>query len=209
MNSQKVLLVDLDGTLLNTNTFHKYIYFIARHYSKTNILKALYILFFTFFRLIKIISHSQLKYKLLKVSEDLPGESAFSFGQSLLKYKNERVLDIMINYDGLKILASAAPEKYAKTVGESFRFDKTLSTKCPGEGRWVENIRENKKRALENFMATRSAGYVLDVLVTDHHDDLPLMEVFNRVVLINPSQETLAKTRHLKRKISITTSRID
>lgn len=203
MNLQKVLLVDLDGTLLNVNTFHKYIFFITRYYSSKNIFKTLSILILVIFRFIRLIPHSQLKYRLLKLSKQLPKEEIHSFGQSLLKYQNDRVSDILLSYEGYKILASAAPEKYAQWLGDHFKFDATLSTKCPGQGKWVENIRENKRKTLEDHLKNTGKECCLDVVVTDHHDDLPVMELFSRVILISPSEKTLDLTRHLKEKIQI------
>lgn len=205
MSLRKVLLVDLDGTLLSTNTFHKYIFFIAKYYFKKNLFKTFVILFFVSARLARVISHSKLKYNLLKLSQDLPEEIVVSFGKSLMKYKNQSVSQIIVNYEGLKVLASAAPEKYTKSLGEHFNFDITLSTKNPGDNSWIENIKENKKSSLLDYLNYQDLEkqFVLDVIVTDHHDDLPLMEIFDKIILVNPSQETLTKTQHLKSKTQI------
>ena len=84
------------------------------------------------------------------------------------------------------VLATAAPEDYAKAVAAECGFDFLLASRaeteeCKGE----EKLRRIKALCEYNGLHIRN-------VMTDHHDDLPLLKLPGvENVLVDPSVETI------------------
>ena len=185
----KVLVIDLDGTLMSVNTFHYYIKFICYSYLKLLKLKSLFlILGVVVLRVFKIVSHSVMKFEILKIVETTDSLDHESFVVNLLKFLNP-ILEIKQGDFDLKILATAAPENYSKIIAEKLDFDYCIATNSKDK---LENIRENKLHNVKCLLKKINKTHV-DLFISDHIDDLPLFNYSKSIILVNPDINLLEK----------------
>lgn len=179
---KKALAIDLDGTLLATNTFRDYLAFCGR--LSLNALRfdlALSIAFWVALRKVRIISHSTMKGRLLsRTASFMQRRGRLDlFVEHELLAVNTHVLQFMEQFRNrgyLLVLCTAAPGMYAHPIAENLHIDLCCATLLPSEvviGRWYENVGQHKVDALRRMLQVHKAE--LDVVVTDHHDDLPLL----------------------------------
>ena len=186
---KRVLVVDLDGTLYDVNTFHEFLKYLLRYYfNDFRMFKFNILLFFIKLRLFRMISHSRLKYKVLELikNEDIDYQD---FILKLSKHKNE-IEEIADSSFDVKILATAAPSCYAKYIAKTEGFDECLATDFPEDGFSTdfENLRERKKENLLDYFKKNNLKSV-DVFITDHIDDLPIIKIAKKNIIINPNQK--------------------
>lgn len=189
--NNKVLVIDLDGTLYRINTFHFFIRYLLNFSLKKLHLKLLSTLLKTIFlRLLKIVNHSKMKFLILKAIKGYDEIDMEGFVFSLKEYRNQLQIIEDATF-GVKILATAAPDCYAKIIALNEGFDVCLATNTPvGNYRNdFENVRNVKKQGVVHYLNSIEVNH-LDTMVTDHYDDLPLMKISKQVVLVNPSKET-------------------
>ena len=129
--NKKVLVIDLDGTLYRINTFHFFIKYLLNFSLKKLHVKLLYTLLKAIFlRLLKIVNHSKMKFLILKAIKEYDEIDMEGFVSSLKEYRNQ--LQILEDDTfGIKILATAAPDCYAKIIALNERFDVCLATNTP------------------------------------------------------------------------------
>lgn len=189
------IVCDLDGTLVNTNTFNHFTLFLMRHPSMT-----LPVIWITLRRKLRLISHSRAKQDLLHLSaRKLQTEEYRIFAESVTKrYVRRSVLDLVNGEkkEGkLVLLATAAPQVYADAMCELTGMDGCVATPTDGE----ENRNEEKVRRVKEWLLANDS--TLGAVITDHWDDLPLMRFAASVKcpiwLVKPSDDTLMRTRHL------------
>lgn len=189
--NKKVLVIDLDGTLYRINTFHFFIKYLLNFSLKKLHVKLLYTLLKAIFlRLLKIVNHSKMKFLILKAIKGYDEIDMEGFVSSLKEYRNQ--LQILEDDTfGVKILATAAPDCYAKIIALNEGFDVCLATNTPVANYQhdFENVRNVKKQGVVHYLNSIEVNH-LDTMVTDHYDDLPLMKISKQVVLVNPSKET-------------------
>ena len=78
-----------------------------------------------FLRLLKIVNHSKMKFLILKAIKEYDEIDMEGFVSSLKEYRNQ--LQILEDATfGIKILATAAPDCYAKIIALNERFDVCL-----------------------------------------------------------------------------------
>lgn len=193
---RKAIVVDLDGTLLRTNTFIHYIKFVFEEaLVQGNVFKAGWIGLLVFLRKIRIISsHEKLKKDILISSRRYVSSYMMEeFATILYEYENKRVVSLMEKYRNkgfFTILSTAAPSVYAEIIGNHYHFDFVCSTAIPTDENWRENVNEQKKK--NTFALLEQNSLEMAVLVTDHYDDLPLLSVVKEVnYVVNPSYKTL------------------
>jgi len=191
-----IIVIDLDGTFVNVNTFHKWMKFVFfEALKKFHFISVIQILKIVFLRYLKYIDHSEMKYSILKISENITSEKQIiTFVRSLNTYVNHTILKTMKDELSITILATAAPILYAQTIKEIYQFDYVIATGNTDEIEWKENIREEKKTNLISLLEKYSLGNQISILYTDHHDDLPLMKFSDLTYLVNASNETIKLT---------------
>lgn len=209
---RKALAIDLDGTLLATNSFQDYLSFCghaAVHAFRLDI--AFSILLWVSLRKLRFIRHSTMKRHLLTRTATFMQrkERLDLFIEHELISVNRRVLQHMEQYRNrghLLVLTTAAPGIYAHAIAENLHIDLCCATALPSEvviGQWRENVGDNKVDALRRLLQVHKAE--LDVVITDHYDDLPLLnynEGSNFVVA--PSSKTQQMlVKHCKRPYQI------
>ena len=187
---KKVLVVDLDGTLYTINTFHHFLKFLIIYAVKNfRIVLAFKIGIVIVFRLLKIITHAKLKYNILKIiasRRDIDYQK-FVSGIQL----NKRNLELLNDHSfDIKILATAAPSCYAELIAKNENLDACLGTDFPKLEFYseFENIKETKKNSLINYLQLKGITEI-DAFVTDHEDDLPILKIANRNIVVSPNNE--------------------
>jgi len=188
----KVLVVDLDGTLIKVNSFHKWFFFLAKKLTReVRFYKLISLFYATVLRAMKLHTHSQWKRNVMLISSDLEEKCFLSFSENLIKERNNIEPYIRGEF-GLRILATAAPEFYSKHVASLFGFDVCLATGSPiTEVNWKENIRAEKRFKVQDYLKSQNYSGNIDTLITDHKDDLPLMRISENVLLVNPDRNTV------------------
>lgn len=182
--TEQFAVIDLDGTLCRRNTLHLYLTTALKyHLAHGNLSKVFRIGVQYLMRGLRLTGHSSLKFKALKAAGT---EKALLeiFSEQAKNSFNPAVVELI---DSLKekgysvILATAAPEGYVHSIWDGV----LVATTWPHEDKPVECRGEEKLRRVKEI-----AGSV-DLVVTDHYDDLPLMKASREVLLVNPSAKTL------------------
>jgi hypothetical protein len=201
----KVVVVDLDGTLVSVNTFREFVVFAAcMLLGKGKIGRVCMITGAVMARKMRLISHSSMKKTVLRyVLPCLTDGEKGVFVNQLTKYTQSSVTKIIEDCKnrGYKaILATAAPEIYAVPFAEKLGFDDCVATSSTVDKkvRWKENVGNNKVDSVKNWIDKHNA--VIDIVITDHHDDIPLMKYNHQGTnyLYNPSKQTIAECRGIE-----------
>jgi len=195
--NNNIVVVDLDGTFVSVNTFHKWIKFLfieeVKHIHFSSVFQILRIISM---RYLKLINHSEMKFKILKISEQAINEKQIiTFVQSLHKYVNHDVLTFIKSKPSTTILATAAPLLYAEKFKDIYSFQYILATPYTGSDNWEENIRNIKKKNLISLLKTYGLNQQVSIFFTDHYDDLPIMKYADLTYLINPNDKTINLTK--------------
>ena len=196
--NNKVLVVDLDGTLYEGNTFYRFIIFLfIRSVTKLDVVLLFKMKLNIGLRLFRFISHARLKYNVLKAI-DGKEVNLESFVDSLSN-KTRTFNSINKSEYKYKILATAAPSIYSKLIAQKEGFDVCLATKLPKHGfnKNFENLKERKRDNLIKFLSSKNIEGV-DVLITDHIDDLPLMKISNQNYVVSPSKKMVRELNENK-----------
>jgi phosphoserine phosphatase len=193
-NPNKLVVVDLDGTFIHSNSFRLFILFLLRESLRERKLLGLFhLVLLMFLRTVRLYSHSRLKFVVLKHFTPLHSEKINTFVNSLGVGVNKRVREFLrkCKNEGMAVcLATAAPAFYANGMRQFFDFDFVLGTSTPeNDHSWVENIRGEKLRSV-NRLATRE-GLTIHTVISNHFDDLPLFEICRNPILVGASSETI------------------
>ncbi|MDQ7084907.1 MAG: HAD family hydrolase [Sulfurovum sp.] len=190
---KKIIVIDLDGTFVSVNTFHKWMKFVAlKSLQKLYLISIIKIFWIIFRRAIKSINHGQMKFAILKISEKtMSALDIEDFVKSLDKYVHQDILKHLKNPNYMTILATAAPQIYAKKIQEVYAFNYEVSTPVSSQTPWKENLKETKKQNVLKLLKEERLSLNIDILFTDHHDDLPLMKYAKETYLVGASEKTL------------------
>lgn len=183
------MAVDLDGTYIKGNTLKMYIKAGCIHLVRSRHLRRLFkVGLWVTARRVKLISHLQMK---LKVASEIGWNSEIEKIFTDLAVPNiNPAVDSLIrdfgNAGGRCVIASAAFGFYIPSV-TSLPFVATgTSIKDIGD----ECRGEEKCRRLNEWL--EETGGMLHSVVTDHHDDIPLLKLpCAQRYLVNPSDATL------------------
>lgn len=198
-----VVVVDLDGTLVDVNTFREYILFVTKQLLKQGkLLAAAKVITAVALRKTRFISHSEMKKRILVATRKImTNDNLDLLVRGLLGRLNVDVFNKLERYraDGYRVLlATAAPEIYARSLAEALRFDGCVATSdvAPENEAWNENVGEVKLASVRDYVSSVE-GHI-SVVMTDHYDDLPLMHYNTGMnILVNPSEKTVsAISRH-------------
>lgn len=200
MALRPALIIDLDGTLLQTNTFRDYLIFCGRcalHFFRWDI--SFLIFFWVMFRKLRLITHSTMKRHLMQRTVLFMQRKSRmdDFVEEELLLVNQRVkaeVERFRNRGHLLVLATAAPSFYAKAIADDLRLDACLATLLPSEvviGEWHENVGETKVQSLQHFLQQHEAH--IAAIITDHQDDIPLLRFHSAGpnLLVSPSSDFL------------------
>jgi len=204
---KQIILIDLDGTFVNVNTFHKWMKFLfIEAVKKFQLISVIKILTIIVLRYTKRINHAKMKYRILEISEEIiTKEQITQFVDTLAPYTNQELLNIVQDTNTTTILATAAPLFYAQTIKEMYHFDFVVATNDIRHSPWQENIREIKAQNIKNLFIEKGFDTKDAVLYTDHHDDIPLMNIASFTYLINASEKTkvLVNKAHINFELTV------
>ena len=190
-----VLVVDLDGTLVRTNSFRRWTLW---HFAGTAacargpLVYAIRLAGFVGLyglRAVRLISHRRLKSAFLRLWAVTggTGQEASAFAERLLRdYLDERVLQIVreAKQNGLpRVLATAAPELYAAHIAQQLEVD-VIATREARDGALCDETVGDRKADRVREWLTRFGGPMQITVVTDHADDIPLIMLADRCVLV-------------------------
>lgn len=186
MGKRRLVIVDLDGTLVKGNTLHQYLC-IGMFHSLTHrrYLSGIKIAGIGLLRALRLISHKQFKFRALAlITPDAALQNQFRKRiNSMINQDVERLLKEM-REDGMTILlVTAAADIYIPWIwdGEYIASDSALHIEMRGE---------RKLQEVKRYMDRN--GVELYAVITDHSDDLPLLRAgAKKNILVNPSRKTL------------------
>ncbi len=204
------VIVDLDGTLLQGNSFEMYVVFVMKEAFKTlrfDIVCEL--LWYVGMRRARIVSHKYMKYYILRLTRRFMTDERLSRLVDILATKIYLCLveDICSRrLTGCYIcMATAAPDSYAQILASRLGFDACCATSMPNVSflHWKENKSEEKLCNIENVLQKNNVD--MSEVFTDHIDDLPILRA-NRDgqnFLVNPSPKTISLLTREKVRFTI------
>ena len=194
---RKGVVIDLDGSLMNTNTFQKYIVFVTKEAFRIFRFDIIIALFgWVALRKCRFITHERMKCHILKKTCFFMNSKRLGvFVDRLMDDINvcvQKVLEVKRRSGYYICLSTAAPESYAQIISDRLEFEGFCASSIPvnKDRDWHENVREVKKNNTLRFLKERDIE--MSILITDHYDDLPLLyEKKECNYLVNPSLKTL------------------
>ena len=195
-----MIIIDLDGTFVRVNTFHKWMKFLfVEALKKVQLVSVIKILTIITLRYTKRIDHAKMKYRILEISEQIIEKNQIiQFVKTLDPYIHQDLFKIIQDKSHITILATAAPVLYAQSIKDIYHFDFLLATNDTTHFPWQENIREEKAKNVEKLFEQHTWDSEKSILYTDHHDDIPLMQMVSLTYLVNASEKTKILTRDAK-----------
>ncbi len=180
----KVVVVDLDGTLSKSNTFHLFVRFLLKQtWARFALLNLFAIFFFSLLRAFKLITHKRWKYQILRIAytQNWPVDA---FIETLQPTLNQNILE-NINKFEYRILATAAPSFYADILAKKYDFTHCVATDYSQDDQgFIENFSQEKLRRVQQCLQQYSLKQI-DLLMTDHIDDAPLIGMAQQTWLFN------------------------
>ncbi len=179
MGSRFLIAVDLDGTYLTINSMEAYtLYVFQALLTRLRWCRAARVLAWVVKRKLRRCDHRTMKHAILKAAAPVSSPEAMErFARHLLRYVNpdvQKLIDQRKAKGWKTILATAAPDIYALPLAKIQGFDYACATELtdnPDE--FGECKGQAKLRAVKKIM--REQNLKLGTVVTDHDDDLPLL----------------------------------
>ncbi len=188
----KKAVFDFDQTLINVNSFTKWVAFLLSKSFESGDYKLFYKVSILIFRrkIIKTLSHQNFKKALIEL--DVKQDYYELFVVELREYINQEVLNqlIELNQKKYKIaISSAAPEKYLKEFIKKYIPVKEILV----IGTLVESNVLNDNFGERKVVNLVKKGFLnpkeeFDILFTDSYDDFPLAELAKEIYLIFPDE---------------------
>ena len=198
---QAVYILDLDGTILSTNSFpHWVLYLMRAPFPRTGMARRLSIsgaaAAMLVQRKLRLTGHERFKWRLQKLWQTATdgdgGAGARAFVDRMVDYVRPELASILSAVAEGRIdavLATAAPADYANPLGSAVGFAHVLATPATRGAGESSNVGDQKCQAVLRFLASRGWQHRRRVLFTDHEDDLPLIGVCDEVHWFGSDQE--------------------
>lgn len=196
VEGRKVTVVDLDGTLVQGNTLHLYLRAALRCLWWRRPLVALRVAALMAARAVRLIPHSTMKYGAARAVGAHPAVIARLKQTAHLNPQVLKLIEERKAMGDTVLLATAAFTFYARELWDGDLVGSELAAGPEAECRG-----EHKAAAVTAYLRQHRAG--LACVITDHHDDLPLLRLnpAGPNYLIHPS----AKTARLTAGLLVTT----
>jgi phosphoserine phosphatase len=186
---QPVLILDLDGTILDANSFPYWALRLARgkfdHLSKAR-RAAISLAVFTVFvrRRLRLLDHAMFKWRLQQIWQDaIRGDAGVAEQQmigELRRFVRPQFVPLLADVAAERVdavLATAAAGDYALGLGRALGFKHILATPIDRPAPVDDNAGRQKRDAVLALLLARGWHTRPLVLYTDHVDDLPLIRV--------------------------------
>ncbi|MDE5839777.1 MAG: haloacid dehalogenase-like hydrolase [Muribaculaceae bacterium] len=194
--------VDLDGTLLVSNSMHVFMRRLPGMLLKRRSPgAAVGSLWWILLRCLKVIDHRNMKWHLTKTARKILHESDWnSLAQRMLKSINPHVRDFVESRRDLgckTFIATAAMEEYTLPLCNMLGYDGVIATEFSDEmGNYEEKKGYAKHDGIENLLSTE--GLRLESFITDHPDDIPTASAYpGLTILVNPTRKTADQFREI------------
>ncbi|MCC7460554.1 MAG: haloacid dehalogenase-like hydrolase, partial [Proteobacteria bacterium] len=182
-----IIVVDLDKTLLKVDSYPRWIFFHLRHALFSNPLLFLYLFWLTSKRALKFIGHQRFKHKAMKLLDKSDLNELFA--KEISTEISPEVTQFIKSHDGARlVLSTAAPAQYVQhlTLHLPVKFEATFCSRLESHT-FFDNSRDNKVLSFQDKFNNEPCS----LFITDHHDDLPMMKLSLKNILVNPSETTL------------------
>lgn len=193
-DGRPLAVFDLDGTLLPFNSFHYFLVSVllsatlrGRWTVAAGLLKAVAD------RAARCTDHVSFKVRVCQLASAMPANDIHRFAvfcSHRLRPAMRMELDRYRKSGHLLCLCTAAPALYSQSLGQLLGFDVCVAFDAGGCS-GVDNSGNAKLNGLE-----RALGHGLpwiEVMFSDHGDDLPLLRIARRPVLVAPSRTQLQR----------------
>jgi phosphoserine phosphatase len=188
---KRLVVIDLDGTLVDCNTFPRWVWWLIKdslyHVRVQEFFTILYLLVK---RKIFLSSHRDFKSRLESFS--FPTACVDGFVRSLKKKRNVRLVQKIrdgLHDNSVVIIATAAPSRYASSLVRQCNLNVSVLASHWEKTGFKENAGYEKLASVRDWAEKNYCR--LDTVITDHYDDLPLMQAARTVYLVQPSQQTV------------------
>ncbi|MBD5224355.1 MAG: haloacid dehalogenase-like hydrolase [Bacteroidales bacterium] len=193
-----LLVVDLDGTLVDVNSFTSFVTYLVVQMAKYGKWNAFFkVIHIVGLRKMRCISHADAKKAIIDCCNSVYGgnKQIYSeFCEGLGKRLRPSVINIIDKYrrTGATVaLATAAPAEYAELFAHSCGFDYCIAS---GFGKSGESSRTYECKGDEKLRRVKELclreNIEIAAVITDHEDDLPLLTIAPECYLVNPSLTT-------------------
>ncbi|MBO5444503.1 MAG: haloacid dehalogenase-like hydrolase [Muribaculaceae bacterium] len=193
--------VDLDGTLLTTNSLHVFMRRMPWTLLRRRAVGAsIASLWWMTLRASRLMSHRAMKWHLTRIASRHYDESDWeALAEKLAEYANPRVREY-VEAPRLKdcavYIATAAPEEYAIPLSRAMGYDGAVATRLTERESDYTEMRGRKK--LEGITELQEKeGLRVESFLTDHYDDMPTASAYpGLTILVNPSKKMSEIFRH-------------
>ena len=148
-------------------------------------------------RRMKRITHSQLKFYFLQTTKGYYKKRSIRLYTFLIihvflnKKVYRRITKDIKNKKHIVLLATAAPDCYAKKIAEDLRFDACIATSGIDAVDWKENFKETKLKNVMYYIDKMYNTKNIGEIYTDHEDDFSLIKKAKKVFLVNPNRSLI------------------
>ena len=186
-----IYVVDLDGTLLKSNSFYFFLFIVLKRLMSKKIISFFYVLYRILLRKLKLIKHIDLLNTLQFFWIDQNLSNQLFFKKKLDQYLKKNIRLDLISFiekikknDDIIILSTAAAYEFSSLIFKKYKiFDKLHSTSSYGHKNQVHNKGINKVKKILNL--NKNLRYNI-ISFTDHIDDLPLIKISTTAYLFTP-----------------------
>ncbi len=195
------IIIDLDGTLLNGNSFTRFTVWLMKKSLRRVRPDAIFpLLWNVALRKARLRSHAETKRGVMRAAERILKEKDYEdFIRSISTMLRPEVTFLISQARKRSLpicLATAAPKEYSVVLARLLGMDAAVATPLPPKGEKMKECRGDVKRQMVEELC-HLRGWQPAVTLTDHHDDIPLMlwtaSCGGRNVLIEPSEATRDK----------------
>jgi phosphoserine phosphatase len=188
-----VYILDLDGTILSTNSFpHWVLYLMRAPFPRAGRVRRLSIsgaaAAMLVERKLKLTGHERFKWNLQQLWQSATdgdgGAAVQAFVEHMVGYVRPELSSVLSAVAGGRIdavMATAAPADYAQPLGAAVGFTHVLATPSIRPAGEPSNVGQQKCQTVLRFLGSRGWQNRRRVLFTDHEDDLPLIGVCNDI----------------------------
>ncbi|MEZ9135573.1 hypothetical protein AB4162_06705 [Vibrio sp. 10N.286.52.B1] len=184
---QKIIVTDLDGTLINKNSFPMWVFNLLKcSFFSFNLKIFLKVVFLLIKRKLNIISHKDFKFELMTLKYPLEYDEKFSL--ILKKHINRDVENLIKENSAIIIVSTAAPINYVRFFVKvlDLNVDQLHSSYIDEFGLLFENLSENKVASFSKSFPNCDC----DIFFTDHYEDEPMINFSKKTFLIKPNDKT-------------------
>lgn len=188
---EPVYIFDLDETILSVNSFPRWVVYLVRGkfgglspFARLRLSLTTAIILAA--RKAHLCNHIAAKQRFQTlwseaISHDPQQEALTTFINTLTKTIRPVMQDALNLTKQDAVLATAAAGEYAYALGQTLGFKHVIATKSRAEGFGAENVRTQKRDNVLAFLEQQGWQNRPRIFFTDHHEDLPLIKVSQRV----------------------------